>query len=81
MNKALREAKLRSSWLTPNEDYEQHRAARYVARRARSRAAARRSSTASPPSSTRSPPPAMANALTQTALRCLAPGVPDLYRG
>ena len=79
INKALREAKLRTSWLTPNEAYERC-AERYVA-------------AALDPG--RSAPfladvakfvgeiaaAGMANALTQTALRCLAPGVPDLYRG
>jgi (1->4)-alpha-D-glucan 1-alpha-D-glucosylmutase len=77
--KALREAKLRSSWLTPNETYEQvaERYLRAVLDPARSGAfladlAGFVSALA---------PAGYSNALAQTALRCLLPGVPDLYQG
>jgi (1->4)-alpha-D-glucan 1-alpha-D-glucosylmutase len=77
--KALREAKLRSSWLTPNADYERG-AERYV-------------SAALDPSRSGAflndlvdfvlalAPAGFSNALVQTSLRCLLPGVPDLYQG
>ena len=79
LNKALREAKLRTSWLTPNADYERC-ADRYVA-------------TALDPEVSAGflsdvaafvgeiAAAGMANGLTQVALRCLAPGLPDLYQG
>jgi (1->4)-alpha-D-glucan 1-alpha-D-glucosylmutase len=74
--KALREAKLRSSWTAPNADYE-GKARRFLASIfadvllvadisafvARIRVAGQ------------------ANALVQAFLRCTAPGVPDLYQG
>ena len=77
--KALREAKLRSSWAAPDADYEQ-RASAFVERLldpARSRyfiaslAAFER----------RLRPAADAKALVQTLLRNTVPGVPDLYQG
>ena len=77
--KALREAKLRSSWLTPNEDYERI-AERYLcaaldpARSGAFLADLVRFVSAIAPAG-------FANALAQTALRCLLPGVPDLYQG
>jgi (1->4)-alpha-D-glucan 1-alpha-D-glucosylmutase len=79
LEKALREGKLRSSWLTPNADYEA-KAQGYAKAlldpktggRFLDSAAAFVAKIASA---------GMANSLTQVALRCLAPGVPDLYRG
>ncbi len=75
----MREGKLRSSWLTPNADYEEKAQAYAKAlldpRPARAflpRIADFVDKLASA---------GMANSLTQVALRCLAPGVPDLYRG
>lgn len=77
--KALREAKLRSSWAAPNVDYEQ-RASTFVERlldptRSRyfiaSLAAFER----------RLRPAAEANGLVQTLLRNTVPGMPDLYQG
>ena len=77
--KALREAKLRSSWLTPNLDYER-RAAEYLrAALDPARSGAFLSDLASFVAAVA--PAGYANALAQTALRCLLPGVPDLYRG
>jgi (1->4)-alpha-D-glucan 1-alpha-D-glucosylmutase len=77
--KALREAKLRSSWLAPNEGYERVAEAftRGVLDGDRSRTFV--ASVADFVEKIGSA--GLANALTQTALRCLAPGVPDLYRG
>ena len=78
-SKSLREAKLRSSWLTPNEDYEKL-AERYVR-------AALDPDVSAPFLENFAgfiediAAAGMANGLTQVALRCLAPGVPDLYQG
>jgi (1->4)-alpha-D-glucan 1-alpha-D-glucosylmutase len=77
--KALREAKLRSSWASPNEAYEAH-AARFVA------------DALTPGRGNGFPadlagfvaeiaPAGAANALAQLALKCLLPGVPDIYQG
>lgn len=74
--KALREAKLRSSWEAPDEDYE-----------ARANALAR-ALVAHPPFVAaverflaEIAPAAERNSLAQAALRCTMPGVPDLYQG
>ena len=77
--KALREAKLRSSWLTPNEDYE--RCAERYLRAALDpvRSAAFLTDLADFVAALA--PAGYSNALVQTALRCLMPGVPDLYQG
>jgi len=70
---------LRSSWLAPNEEYERvsETFARGVLDSDRSRTFV--ASVAEFVETIASA--GLANALTQTALRCLAPGVPDLYRG
>lgn len=77
LNKALREAKLHSSWLSPNEEYEQ--AVRSFVERllalerpfltdfAEFHAPLARAG--------------MCNALAQTLLKITAPGVPDFYQG
>jgi len=74
--KALREAKLRSSWEAPDEAYEAAGAALI------------RGLLADPAfvESVRAfhaeiAPSANANSLVQAALRCMLPGVPDLYQG
>lgn len=77
--KALREAKLHSSWLLPNTDYESACRAFMDAL------------LTGPSSRTFLPalialvksmqPAAQANSLTQTLLRLTSPGVPDLYQG
>jgi (1->4)-alpha-D-glucan 1-alpha-D-glucosylmutase len=77
--KALREAKMRSSWEAPDTAYEQ-RCGEFVAGLldadtsadfvSRLEAFVERTQAA-----------AMANTLVQTALRCLGPGVPDTYQG
>lgn len=77
--KALREAKLRSSWLTPNLAYEQI-AERYLrAALDPARSGAFLADLAGFVSALA--PAGYANALAQTALRCLLPGLPDLYQG
>jgi (1->4)-alpha-D-glucan 1-alpha-D-glucosylmutase len=77
--KALREAKLRSSWLTPNADYENVAAQYLHAALDPARSAAFLADLSAFVAALA--PAGYANALTQTALRCLLPGVPDLYRG
>ncbi len=77
--KALREAKLRSSWEAPDEDYETrcHDLARALLDPARS-GAFLADMTAFVD---RIAPVAAANGLAQVALRYTVPGVPDLYQG
>ncbi|SEM90049.1 maltooligosyl trehalose synthase [Sphingomonas gellani] len=74
--KALREAKLRSSWEAPDEDYEG---------RANTLARALIEDEAFAGAVTRFvaeiAPAAERNSLIQVALRCTVPGVPDLYQG
>jgi (1->4)-alpha-D-glucan 1-alpha-D-glucosylmutase len=74
--KALREAKLRSSWEAPDEAYEEH--ANALARALIGDAGFVRSMEAF---LAEIAPAAERNTLVQVALRCLAPGVPDLYQG
>lgn len=77
--KALREAKLRSSWEAPDEAYEA-RAQKLVEALLTEPAGAefRRSMAAFVQ---RLAPAADATALAQAALRCTVPGVPDCYQG
>ncbi len=79
MRKALREAKLRSSWLTPDLAYEEAAEQFVLASLNSKRSGDFLASVADFVASIASA--GVANALTQTAIRCLAPGVPDLYRG
>ena len=76
--KALREAKLRSSWLTPNAAYEKAAADYAKALLSPENAEFLHGLCAFVEEIAAA---GMANGLTQAALRCLAPGVPDLYRG
>jgi (1->4)-alpha-D-glucan 1-alpha-D-glucosylmutase len=79
LEKALREAKLRSSWTAPNETYE--KTCRNVL------AAVLRPETSGgflqdlSSFAQRIAPAGAMNGLVQTALRCTVPGVPDLYQG
>ena len=77
--KALREAKLRSSWEAPDEAYEAacEQLVRHLLDRAKAAAfvADIEAFVAFTAGATR------ANMLVQTALRCTAPGMPDLYQG
>ena len=74
--KALREAKLRSSWEAPNEDYESrcNDLAGKLIKDGRFVASMRSFLAEIEPAATR-------NSLIQVALRCTVPGVPDLYQG
>ena len=80
MLKAVREAKVHTSWLTPNEQYEDaldglRRARAHRRRRPAFPAGhARRCSTGSPPSG-------MVNSLSQVVVKLGSPGVPDFYQG
>ncbi|HEX4572320.1 MAG TPA: malto-oligosyltrehalose synthase, partial [Dongiaceae bacterium] len=77
--KALREAKLRTSWLEPNEDYEQACLAFLggVLDRRRSRGLIEDIA-----SFLREIAPfGMLNGLAQTVLKLTAPGIPDIYQG
>jgi len=77
--KALREAKLRSSWEAPDSDYETrcHDLARALLDPTRSRVFLEELTAVV----TRLAPAAEANSLAQVALRYTVPGVPDLYQG
>ena len=77
--KALREGKLRSSWLAPNAEYE--RVAETFTRGVLDNDRSRTFVASVADFVEKIASAGLANALTQTALRCLAPGVPDLYRG
>ena len=73
--KALREGKLRSSWMAPDEDYEASAAdslRTVIEDPARFQRLAR---IAEPLVA-----PGLINSLAQTLLRCTSPGVPDLYQ-
>jgi (1->4)-alpha-D-glucan 1-alpha-D-glucosylmutase len=77
--KALREAKLRTSWLDPNEQFESANK-----EFARALLDLRRSRTFLESLSSfveRIAPPGALNGLVQVALRCTVPGVPDCYQG
>jgi (1->4)-alpha-D-glucan 1-alpha-D-glucosylmutase len=74
--KALREAKLRTDWTTPDPDYEAACRADLAALLAPGLARTEIAAFAA-----RLMPAGMINALTQTFLRLSAPGIPDLYQG
>lgn len=77
--KALREAELRSSWEAPDESYERRCLDLTKALLNPARAAGFLSDLADFVGWTE--PAVQANSLVQAALRCLVPGVPDLYQG
>jgi (1->4)-alpha-D-glucan 1-alpha-D-glucosylmutase len=77
--KALREAKLRSSWADPDGEYEAH--ARALLDRILDPQASPGFLGELTAFVRRIAPAAEANSLVQTFLRCTAPGVPDLYQG
>jgi (1->4)-alpha-D-glucan 1-alpha-D-glucosylmutase len=77
--KALREAKLRSSWLAPNQSYENLAEEKLRALLDPGISARFLDSVSAFARSIFSA--GAANALTQVALKCLAPGVPDFYQG
>jgi (1->4)-alpha-D-glucan 1-alpha-D-glucosylmutase len=79
MLKAAREAKVHTSWLTPNQPYED--ALSGFVRRALTGPAGARFLTAFAPFQRRIASLGMLNSLAQTTLKLGAPGVPDFYQG
>jgi len=79
MVKAAREAKLRTSWIHPDAEYEEALTA-FVDRLVLGRAAAR-FRTAFFPLIKSCARAAALHGLRQTACKCAAPGVPDVYQG
>jgi (1->4)-alpha-D-glucan 1-alpha-D-glucosylmutase len=79
MIKAVKEAKIHTSWLTPNEEYE-NAVARFVDR-VLSGPAAVRFLPAFAGFARRIAPIGMVNGLAQVALKIGSPGVPDFYQG
>jgi len=79
MEKAIREAKRHTSWLTPNERYEQATLA-YV-REVLAGKASKRVLGALAPLASRLMRHGVVNALAQTTMKLCAPGVPDTYQG
>jgi (1->4)-alpha-D-glucan 1-alpha-D-glucosylmutase len=77
--KALREGKLRSGWAAPNETYEDKADAFIHAALTPSRSEGFLAEIAA--FVARVARPGALNGLVQTALRCLAPGLPDTYQG
>jgi (1->4)-alpha-D-glucan 1-alpha-D-glucosylmutase len=77
--KALREAKLRSSWQAPNEDYEGRCKALIEALLDPARSSSFLQDLTG--FVARTGPATLANSLVQTGLRYTVPGVPDLYQG
>jgi malto-oligosyltrehalose synthase len=78
-DKALREAQLRSSWAAPDETYET--AFRRLADALLQDTGPQGFVPTFEAFMASIAPAALANSLAQTALRCLLPGVPDLYQG
>jgi (1->4)-alpha-D-glucan 1-alpha-D-glucosylmutase len=78
MIKALREAKVRTSWLQPDEDYE--RTVRSFVRRILAPSNRRFHADLGRLLQTVGPAGAV-NALVMTVLKCTVPGVPDVYQG
>ena len=79
MTKAVKEAKVHTSWLTPNEPYEA--ALRKFVQRTLSGPSGARLLGAFVPFQRRIAALGMVNSLAQTALKIGAPGVPDFYQG
>ena len=79
MLKAVREAKVHTSWVTANEDYEKALAA--FVQRVLSGAGGRRFLPAFRPFQSRIARLGLLNSLSQVALKLGAPGVPDFYQG
>jgi (1->4)-alpha-D-glucan 1-alpha-D-glucosylmutase len=79
MNKSVKEAKLHTSWLTPNEEYE-NAVASFV-ERTLTGAGAARFVPAFLPLASRIARAGLVNGLAQLTLKLGAPGVPDFYQG
>lgn len=79
MLKAVREAKMHTSWVTPNEQYE-HALAHFI-ERVLTGAGAARFLPLMLPFQRRVATLGMVNSLAQTVLKMGSPGVPDFYQG
>jgi (1->4)-alpha-D-glucan 1-alpha-D-glucosylmutase len=79
MNKAVKEAKLHSSWINPNEAYEEA-VSTFIAR-VLSGQPARKFLSVFLPFQQRVARSAMINSLAQVVLKIASPGVPDFYQG
>jgi (1->4)-alpha-D-glucan 1-alpha-D-glucosylmutase len=79
MLKSVKEAKLHTSWLSPNEEYES--AVATFVERTSSGAGAARFLPAFAPIAKRIAQVGMTNGLAQVALKLASPGVPDFYQG
>jgi len=79
MTKAVKEAKVHTSWLTSNEPYEA--ALRHFVQRSLTGASGARFLAAMLPFQRRIARLGMINSLAQVALKIGAPGVPDFYQG
>jgi (1->4)-alpha-D-glucan 1-alpha-D-glucosylmutase len=79
MTKAVKEAKLHTSWLTPNEEYES--ATSLFVERVLTGAGSARFLPAFRPLAHRIAQVGMINGLSQVALKLMSPGVPDVYQG
>ena len=79
MLKAVREAKVHTSWLTPNEEYEN--ALSTFIQRVLGGAGASRFVAAILPLQRRIAAAGMVNSLAQTTLKIGSPGIPDFYQG
>ena len=77
--KAVREAKVHTSWLTPNQAYEDALTA--FVERILGRAGGPRFLPAFLPFQQRIAAVGMLNSLAQVTLKCASPGVPDFYQG
>ena len=77
MLKAMKEAKVNSSWIQPNEDWE-NAVARFVAETLQPESALCSSLA---PAAEKVAWHGMFNSLTQTILKLTSPGVPDFYQG
>ena len=79
MLKAVREAKLHTSWLTPNQQYEE--ALKAFVERVLTGDGGRRFLPAMRPLQDRIAAIGMMNSLSQVAVKLGSPGVPDIYQG
>lgn len=79
MHKAIKEAKLHTSWITPNDEYE-GAVARFVERSLSGRTAPAFLASFVP-FLERIAAAGMTNALAQLVLKIASPGVPDIYQG
>jgi (1->4)-alpha-D-glucan 1-alpha-D-glucosylmutase len=79
MTKAMKEAKVRTSWISPDEEYD--KAVTAFVRGTLTTASAKRFLAVFVPFQRRVARLGMVNALAQTVLKVATPGVPDFYQG